>query len=460
MEKIHLNKKLVYYISYLVIIALFNVISLFYLDWQIIVAANAFLLLILFFSSFPVVGLYIFALLYPFSGWYFISGNFNAPYHDIIGMLLLGGMVLRSIILYLEEKKHAKQILLKIFPGFVLFGLFVLASLVSTVNNDSITTAIKYLLRPISFFYLVYVLLPINIIKTKKVLLNVLKLMVASGVFAGILGLLSTIFSEGSIIAHRAVPYQLFGYNLLGGNHNAIAEIMIVTIPLLIILFLKSNNYKSKGWYIVGSMFSVIVLLLTFSRTGWLALLLQLIVLYFAFYKKSIKKTAVSFVALFVIVALFSSYFILWNQITEVQGSTSSRLMMTQISVSEFIKSPIVGHGLNNFNLIIGSTFAYWVEFGDALDAHGMIQKQMVESGILGLGTFCLLISYFLYNYYKQYRISETAAHKKVALVCLMLAVGVVFFQFFSTSYYGTRMWFPLAIGFTILTLQQKRILN
>jgi O-antigen ligase len=459
MEKVITNRRVYYYISYLIVVALFNVISVFFLDWQMIAGLDLFMLAVLFLSYFPVVGLYMMAILYPFSGWYMIYGGFNAPYHDVLGVTLFAGMILRSIILYIEGKKHYKQIILQYFPGLLLFGLFFGASLLSTIRSEEIFVELKYLLRPILFFYLIYIVLPINIIKTKKQILNVVKLMVASGLFSALLGFLSVVSNEGGWFARRAVPYHFFGYNLLGGNHNAMAETMIATIPLIFLLFVLSDKFRIKGWYILGILFSTVILLLTFSRTGWLALLVELLVLYFAFRKRHFKKAAVSFVILLIIVSLVSFYFIVWNEVGEVQGSTSSRLMMTQISITQFLQSPIIGNGLNSFNFLVGSTFSYWVEFGDALDAHGLIQKQITESGILGLLTYLSLLGYFVYRYYKFYREADSLKQRRIAMICLMMIFGVIFFQFFSTSYYGSRMWFPIAIGYSVLMLQHKKVL-
>jgi len=437
---------------FLLAIVLFAIASLAFvnlIDFNYILAADIGLLIILFFYKYPQIGMYMIAFLYPFWGFLFVWRQIDVPYVDLLALLVFIAMVLRTLICFINNNK--KAIALREFSGIFWFALFFIASAFAMANNPEFLPALKYLLRPILFFYICYILLPINIIKSKEIFKRIIQIMVAGGLICGLLGILSVLFGSGNWFERRASPISVFGTNLMGGNQNAVAEIMIITLPLILLLYIFSKKIKQKGLFLLAAGLCIIVLLLTFSRTGWLGLLLLFFIIYFVMLswhsKAKILKAKNLILIMLIILLVVGFYFLVWDRITEVQYSTASRLMMTEAAIDNFWRSPIIGNGLNQFVPLVGGSFVFVVEFGNPLDAHGFIQKIITESGALGFMTFICLLSYFMREYLVAFWKERKMQNKLVLLTLILLLCGVIFFQMFSTSYFIAKMWLPIGVG-------------
>ena len=430
-----------------IIIALFSLLAVNFIEPGWVLGIDVSILVLILFLRFPVWGFYLMAATFPFVGWQIQVVSLSVPMVDMLALFLLVAVVIRYVV-HLPLTKN--EFNLKNFPGLFFALVFFAAcgfSIYYNQNNELVWVAIKYFLRPIIFFYLMFVVLPTHIIRDKKIFLRVVKIMVAVGVFSGILGLLSVVFSVGPWYSHRAVPFLLGNLNFLGGNQNAIAEVLTVTIPLALLLMYESLKIKERGWYVLTMVFMSLVLLLTFSRAGWLAFLIELLILFFVHYKHKINRFALAAIILSAVFVPLIFYFGVWNQIDWVQSSNSSRIAMLQVAWSYFKESPWLGQGLNSFQSLMANTFIYTVDFGDPLDSHGFVQKVATEAGLAGLVGFVGLLGYLFYKYVKTYARAVSAQAKTVVLCLILMFCGIVFFELFSTSYYIATMWLPIGVG-------------
>ena len=281
--------------------------------------------------------------------------------------------------------------------------------------------------------------------------------MLVVGILVSILGLLSVFFpQEAAWSVPRAMPFSIAGFNPLGGNQNAVAEVLVISIPIAMILFLISEKIKKRGLYILAIALMMIVLLLTFSRAGWLALMVELLILFFIKYRHKINRNVIIALVLMMIFIPLIMYFTIWSQLDWMESSNANRLLLTNISWHSFLEHPIIGNGLNSFQRIVGQTFVYRVEFGDPLDSHGFIQKIATESGFLGVLTFVLLLGYVFYKNISAYAHAKFLSHKLVVLCFLMLISGIVVFELFSTAYFLATTWLPLGISLAAAKLYAK----
>jgi putative inorganic carbon (hco3(-)) transporter len=436
---------------------IFALVAGLFVNWFLVFGVFALVLLVYVFYFYPTLGLYVFTLLFPFWGLSLQVGSINLPYIDLVGASLFLALIvhwLMSFILKKRDEKVDKQVvLLQEFPGLTYAMLFWLVSAMAMTSNSEFVLALKYLVRPIMFFYLIYVLLPINLIKSKKVFVKVLYFIFAGGIITSILGLLSVVLTEGSLYARRAVPYAFGNWNLLGGNHNAVAEVLVVAVPVGIILYFLQKNLKYQGWILVMTMLMMFVLLLTFSRSGWLALFFEFLIIFWVLYRKKFSVYNLLIIGLLAILIIFLFYLVIWHNVTMVQGSTSSRWLMSQISWYYFLENPIIGNGLNTFSELVGSTFVYNVEFGDPLDSHGLVQKLSTESGILGLLTYLGLLGFFVRFYIERFKRIKDYDSRFVVLLLIVIVFGALFFQFFSTSYYLAKLWLPIGLAYAGIKL-------
>ncbi len=428
-------------LSSLFVLVLFNLIAVNLIDWKLLgfinvviigVAAGIFLNQWLF---------YLMIFLYPYIGWQFVWGSVNVPYVDLMAILVLVGFIVKTMVNWKTAKPRLKD-----FPGVLFIVAFLLSGLLSMFNAEFIGLAIKYLLRPLAFFYLMFVYLPFNLIKTSDQFKRVLKIMIVTGLIVGFLGALSVLFSNNQSFIGRAVPFNFSGFEPVGGNQNAVAEIIVVTLPLILFLLPQTHSYRGQGWWLLSIIFLLLILLLTLSRSGYLALLLEIIIFSVFWLKKRIKPKVFWSTLVLIIAIPLTIYFSVWQNIDFVQSSNVNRLALSEIAWNAFLEHPIIGNGVGSFMNIIGATFVYVVDFGDPLDSHGFVQKLIVEQGILGLISFCGLLIYIITSLVRAYFQAFREQERYYILCLIMLTVGIIFFELFSTSYYLPRMWIPLGV--------------
>ena len=389
-------------------------------------------------------------LLHPFVGYEFVAGGLNVPYGDLLATVVLAAWLLRTFLHWPQTRLNWKRDL----PGVIFVGLFFISGALSIINAELPLTSLKYLLRPLIFFYMCFVVLPVNIIKDEKQLKRIYQAFFVLGIFTALIGLASFFLTTGGPwYTKRALPLPIFGMNIFGGNQNALAEVLTICIPFTLILLSLTKKIRLQGFYLVGLMLMSAILLLTFSRSGWIALLMEMIILFIFGFGAKIPKTFILPIITSIVLIPTIFYFSVWQQVAWVRESNENRLILTEISWDNFIEHPVIGNGLNSYRDLISQVFAYTVEFGEPLDSHGFVQKILVEQGLMGLISFVAFLIYIFYVYLKAF-IAEKDRHERFYLVCLiMMLSGIVMFELFSTSYYIAKMWLPIGVGLAAIKL-------
>ncbi|HEX9664509.1 MAG TPA: hypothetical protein VGA49_01665, partial [Patescibacteria group bacterium] len=168
------ERKLIFQLSLFIAVAVFLilgfVLSPFYLSLG--------LGLIIIFSLLAVRlewGIYLIAALFPFINLQiFIGKSFNVPYVDLVAMAVFAAWLIK---LFWDWANTGRFIKLKDLPGIFFFLLFIGASLLSLYNSQNVLQSLKFVLRPLAFFYLMFVIVPYNIIKDFKALKNIIRIM-------------------------------------------------------------------------------------------------------------------------------------------------------------------------------------------------------------------------------------------------------------------------------------------
>lgn len=414
--------------------------------------------------------------------------NVNAPFIDLYGLLLFGAWGLSVLINLKSEIRMTNQAQMSkfknsslairassLFPHWKPYLLFWLSGLVSLFKVPAVhfEVSVKYFLRPFTFFYLVFFTVPVSIMQNAKLkmqndksgnnnstfhilhstfLHRVLLVFFWTGLLSALNGLLGLLFGvhEGF---PRATPFGFFGINPLGPNHNLLAETLIATAPAGLILGIMNYELRIRKLIWWGMGFQWTIALLTFARSAWVAVAAQGIIYLWLTrrgrLKDFLKKTAPALALLAVLAAL-----LLATTFTEtVRGSTLSRLDMARISAFYFWKTPWIGQGLGTFLPTLWATKAFLLEYGDPLEAHGIIFKLMLEQGLLGIATFAIFAGVILVSLYRTYQTNRT--YGMALLAALLIAAGSLTYQLFNTTYYTSKLWVPLAIAVAI-----ARIMN
>jgi O-antigen ligase len=435
--------------------------------WEYVVGILAILVILLFFLRFTTLGFYLIVLLYPFIYLQlFIGREINIPYVDLIAIFVFIAWALRSLFLppygglhFIRQWKKGIKFSLENFPGFYFFLLFFFASLLSLINAENTLFSLKYILRPLSFFYLMFVVLPYNIINSKKVLFNVFKIFYGVGIFVALMGLWSILFPEAPGVFRRAVPVSIFGIPILGTNHNLIAEVLISVIPIGFILIWEAKEILLKKLLIVGVLLMVVINLLTFSRTGWIALALVLLILVLIKYRKSVRNLFELGALIFLILSPLVVYGYIFMTSEIVRSSNLNRIALTKIALETFSNHPIVGAGAGTFVEQVASDKWYVVDFGNPSEAHGVVQKLLAETGLLGFATFFALLGYVMWRVVSAYRVLGSGSSYKYVLLALVLSsLGSIVFQLFNTSYFVSKLWLPLGVALAAARLADEEL--
>ncbi len=377
--------------------------------------------------------------------------NINAPVVDFLVLMLY--LVLFLSFVFGRYKFYKKNIYKQLFILTGIYGIFLIWSLVAVYFSyeHEIFYSLKFYIRNIVFVFPAFVILPALFIKNKEHLESIFSLIFWIGIIASLFGLSSLIFSDQGLWL-RFQPYEFFGIAPFRYNHNSLAEVLTIAFPLSIYLYKKSKNQI----YFFGSIIIGISALLTLSRTAWIVMFIYLCLLLRKDIIKVWKKyKELAYIGIFVTIPIVI-YMALFLGSNIVDSSTSARAVSGQVVAFYSLRSPLVGFGPGSYIPLLSQTSAYVVDFGDPLDAHGFIQKIVLETGIIGL-LFCMsFFAYLLSQLYITKQKTFFDVNKDLIEVLLVLVAGALVFQLFSTSYFSSILWLPVGLSVTGLLIAKK----
>lgn len=381
----------------------------------------------------------------PFRDSAFFAG-INAPLVDFLIFILFPSLFLAFITgLYRVKIKR----LYRLFPGATLYGGFLLIALISALNPYAglVGESTRFVLYPMTFLYLAYVVFVLAGIQSRWALDTVFRVLsVVGGVVAaiGLTGFFSTI---GPDAWPRAVPIQFFGLTPLGTNHNMIAEVLVAIIPMSWYLARTESDDGARLRYSILTGFMIFIALLTLSRTAWLVLGAEAVVAWYLFREQArdIVGQVTRAIPILVPVVLIAvvSYMAVFLQSEVVISSNSARVATTEFVLFYLGEQPLVGSGPDTYIPALGDSLFFTSEFGEPLDAHGVLQKLLFETGLLGTVLFVLFLGLLLVRLYR----AATATQDPQLYALFFLLFAAIGFQLFSTSYFNANLWFPIGLA-------------
>lgn len=264
----------------------------------------------------------------------------------------------------------------------------------------------------------------------KKKVLNILSFSI---LFFGVIGFLQ--FIKGSTLGgafyflgernfNTATPgislLNIFNYSFLKpystfSHPNSFAGYLVVVSIFL--FYWKVIDKKEKILKFLALTVSLCLIILCFSQSVYIALVVLFFFFVFLTKNKYIKK---QYACSFLIAVILSSLFmpVYSSQISKTNyffsSSVKERLTLSQISGEMFLNSPLTGIGLNNFINNIPTTYVLRVPFWFLQPVHNIFLLFTVETGIIGI---CLLFVY-LYKY-----ISYLIKNRKTEYLLILIAI-------------------------------------
>ncbi|MDD5031629.1 MAG: O-antigen ligase family protein [Patescibacteria group bacterium] len=398
----------------------------------------------------PEIGLYLMILFLPVIDLNFNVGNLVIPFIDLLAIVVLAAYFLRIFFRFLFfSKDELKEIKLPLALPFLIFFLSVS---ISNILAGDIFTNIWYSLRWIMFFYLAYVVLPVNIIREKKTLRNCLICFLISGLLVAVVGLVSLSQQDWYNEFVRVRPIGISGIYPIGENHNLIAEVLLVAIFFSLAL---------KYWFKEGSagrainllvIFLSLVLLGTFSRAAWLVLFLEAAIYLFYKSRRYGKKIILTLAVALIILSPLVVYMVkLQSQYEIGVSSTENRILMTEIAWQAFKEKPFFGQGAGEFINLVADNVRFRAKYGAPLDSHGLGQKILAENGLFGVLSFAAFVFCIFSLFYKS--LKRYKNNLKLLLPLAVGSFGIFLFEFSNTSYYKGKLWLPIALTLAAIYL-------
>lgn len=294
----------------------------------------------------------------------------------------------------LKKKEYNDNIKVNNLLIFIII-LIVIFAFIPTIRaqhlNHSLVNYYQNIIYPIFIFF--FIIKYINENEFEKIF----KIMVISlAIFC------MYAFFEHYIILHD--PFKLISfsrgeknYASLFGQRNSLAIEISRLLPFAIYFGLKIKSYK----YRVLNLLILFTLIITFSRSGWLALG-TIFVLLFYFFKKEKKIVGVSFTFILILVIFFSTNTIFFYRITEPflyrNITFTDRTFIWSYAFELLGKNLLSGFSRSDFTMNAGNILNFGINIGST---HNVILDLLLflsfPAGIL----FFLLVLYFLLLNYK-----------------------------------------------------------
>ncbi len=381
----------------------------------------------------------------------------NAP---LVEFLALAALVALSIAWLVNSAPVSARLFVDRLWGFRFYGVFIAIAFLSTLTvfDGLVYESMRYVVRVLCFAYLAFFWFPLIMIRNRKTLDMVVTIWSILGIAIALFGF-SSLFLAPQASVIRLVPYGFFGFAPLLYNHNLLAEPLVALLPIVGAVALRKTGYARTG-YLVGAWLVALAALLTLSRAAWLALIVQLVALCALLWQTHTKARVAVLARRLGIVALvfipilgYMAYFL---QTSIVSSSNSARYAASEVAWFYTLRHPVIGNGPGSYQKLLGDTYAYTLDFGDPLEAHGFIQKILVEEGFLGLSFFLLfLMAILVFLYDKQATVAEE--DRPLAIAFFLMPLGMMVFELFNTSYFQSVFWLPLGVAVAGSMLLKRR---
>lgn len=402
--------------------------------------------------------LYVFLVLYKTEFGVFSTAFFApiVPTMVLAGMCLLSGfsLVVKAVTSKKFTWKYGKCEFLVMF----MIAVYLIAGIFSFTMKKSLEIWAIYAVF-MGFYFVV-----VNTLKTKKQFFDFTTVLVLSGIAVCIYGLMQYVFGWNTTQAwmdeEMFEDIKMRIYSTLE-NPNVLGEYILLMLPLAVGLMWTKKGVLSKLFYVGAAVVMFVALILTFSRGCWIGLMLSAAVFITLV---AGKLWGLGLIAIPVIpMVLPESIINRFMSIGDMKDtSTSYRVYIwfgTILMLKDFWLSGI-GMGTEAFE----SVYPFYSYNGIvAPHAHNMFLQLIVETGVVGIFTFVLILIAFI----KELAGTHKLAGKKSYVSTMTVAIGAAIAGFllqgvFDNCFYNYRVfmifWMMLGLGVSARSAQKEYI--
>jgi putative inorganic carbon (hco3(-)) transporter len=236
-----------------------------------------------------------------------------------------------------------------------------------------------------------YNILIVSLLTTRKRLHGFLITYAAA---IGYLGLTScwSYFHGGSVFAQGIDRAQ--GLTNAGGDPNSLAITLVTALPFALLL-LGEGSKKFRVFAIATCLVNVVTLVLTGSRTGFLCLMMLIVVFTLTRKKGLLLAPVMAVLILGIWMAMPAEYKARYTTVENLKDDESyqNRIISWKSGLHMFEDRPLTGVGMGNFSYANG--LKYWpIKNGVRiwLQPHNVYVQMIAETGLLGSIAFCVFV--------------------------------------------------------------------
>lgn len=342
-----------------------------------------------------------------------ILDSYILSFSQVIGIIIL----LAGIIYLAGNSSKLKKLPLKI-P--ILF-YFLFLAFTSIYSIDTFST-IKELSRLFDLMFLFF--LSFITINSKERYNSLLKVIIFSSLVPVAVGIYQYIFHIGYTDAIFSTP-RIFG---TFSHPNPFSLYLVSIVAAMLIYYFLNKNIKTGTFVAILIPFYLLVILLTYTRVAWIAILIFLVALGMFKFRKSL---------VFMLVIIITMYIFspsVQERANEAiyqspGNSISWRLALWKDSIAEILtnKRQVLGYGANTFEIVTENRQG--LKRG-SVAAHNDFVRSFVEGGYVGLMVFLFYLAYILIYLFNRYRKSNNSESRVVFLILTSLFFAIVIASF------------------------------
>lgn len=315
---------------------------------------------------------------------------FLAPIVPTMVCVGLSGLCVVSFILNMATNKNRRYTITAIGTMLIAFvGLAAISTLTSIHRTKSIQILMLYIAFAVFYF------VTVNTVRTKQQWRNMVMFFVLSGTVVALLGVYQNFVLE-TTAQSSWVDTEMFSqigvrvYSTLD-NPNVLGQFLVLVIPIAFAMLVSSKKIMERIVFLVSCVIMGACLIFTWSRAGWVAIILAL---GFFVVMKDRRWSTLCIVALLIMPFLLPENIL--SRITSIGNMKDSS---TAYRVSVWIASLRIAadYWIGGIGLGSGAFERMYQHYalngaGFALHSHNFYIQLVVEMGILGLMVFFAII--------------------------------------------------------------------
>lgn len=396
-------------------------------------------------SFFAKLLMYVYNFVLSFSGFFSICalGIFLIPHSNWDNIFALLISLLMAAVVFMRDACGKIIDVKKIPASFIcFFGCIVFSTIASVNRSDSIRVLAFYVTA------LIMCLTVSAMLKTDKDFDRFLCVMYAVTVIIGVIGVVQGIIgveadeSLTDITLNKNMPGRVFSTL---GNPNNFAEVLVLFLPFSFVYALGKKNLYTRLMFLCGLSFPLVSLVMTYSRSGWIAFAFAVIVFIMLYNPRLI------FVG---IVLVFVAFPFLPQSITDrimtignLADSSSSYRLNIWSSSANLLKDKFIsgiGIGPGAFSKVFPAYANN--ELSVVAHSHMLFMEMMIETGITGFICYIWLMISLIRRACISARKSLTKQQRNIACAGASSICGLILTGLFEYSWFYPRVMFAFFI--------------